>query len=97
MLSILCVSLTIKVTVGIPESSKVGWYPPPPQKKTGSSHLKHTDFVLIANDTCLWIASDWGLPSNSQCSKSKSKCYICSSFLSTALSTVCGVLDRLSE
>ena len=36
MLSILCVRLTIKVTVGIPESFKVGWYPP---KKTGSSHL----------------------------------------------------------
>ena len=40
MLSILCVRLTIKVKVGIPESFKVGWYPP--QKKTGSSHLKHT-------------------------------------------------------
>ena len=38
MLSILCVRLTIKVKVGIPESFKVGWYPP---KKTGSSHLKH--------------------------------------------------------
>ena len=39
MLSILCVRLTMKVKVGIPESFKVGWYPPPP-KKTGSSHLK---------------------------------------------------------
>ena len=37
MLSILCVRLTIKVKVGIPESFKVGWYP---SKKTGSSHLK---------------------------------------------------------
>ena len=37
MLSILCVRLTIKLKVGIPESFKVGWYPP---KKTGSSHLK---------------------------------------------------------
>ena len=37
MLSILCVRLTIKVKVGIPESFKVGWYRP---KKTGSSHLK---------------------------------------------------------
>ena len=36
MLSILCVILTIKVKVGIPENFKVGWYP---QKKTGSSHL----------------------------------------------------------
>ena len=36
MLSILCVRLTIKVKVGIPESFKVGWYPP---KKTGLSHL----------------------------------------------------------
>ena len=36
MLSILCVKLTIKVKVGIPESFKVGWYPP---KKTGTSHL----------------------------------------------------------
>ena len=32
MLSILCVILTIKVKVGIPESFKVGWYPP---KKLG--------------------------------------------------------------
>jgi len=32
MLSILCVRLTIKVKVGIPESFKVGWYPPPPKK-----------------------------------------------------------------
>ena len=37
MLSILCVRLTIKVKVGIPESFKVGWYP---HKITGSSHLK---------------------------------------------------------
>ena len=37
MLSILCLILTIKVKVGIPESFKVGWYP---LKKTGSSHLK---------------------------------------------------------
>ena len=33
MLSILWVRLTIKVKVGIPESFKVGWYPPP--KKLG--------------------------------------------------------------
>ena len=33
MLSILCVRLTIKLKVGKPESFKVGWYPPPPQKK----------------------------------------------------------------
>ena len=38
MLSILCVRLTIKVKVGIPESFKVGWYPP---QKTRSSHLKY--------------------------------------------------------
>ena len=31
MLSILCVRLTVKVKVGIPESFKVAWYPP--QKK----------------------------------------------------------------
>ncbi len=37
MLFILCVRLAIKVKVGIPESFKVGWYPP---QKTGSSHLK---------------------------------------------------------
>ena len=40
MLSILFVRLTIKVKVGIPESFKVGWYPPP-QKKTGSSHFNN--------------------------------------------------------
>ena len=33
MLSILCVRLTIKVKAGIPESFKVGWYPP--KKKLG--------------------------------------------------------------
>ena len=33
MLSILCVRLTIKVKVRIPESFKVGWYPP--KKKLG--------------------------------------------------------------
>ena len=44
MLSILCVRLTIKVKVGIPENFKVGGYPP---KKTGSSHLK-VFLVLIS-------------------------------------------------
>ena len=43
-LSILCVRLTIKVKVGIPESFKVGWYRP---KKTGSSHLKNFDFFIL--------------------------------------------------
>ena len=43
MLSILCVRLTIKVKVGIPESFKVGWYP---LKKTGSSHLKLTVCII---------------------------------------------------
>ena len=42
MLSILCVRLTIKVKVGIPESFKVGWYPP---QKTGSSHLNFKYFA----------------------------------------------------
>ena len=45
MLSILCVRLTIKVKVGIPESFKVGWYPP---KKTGSSHLKSLALLHLA-------------------------------------------------
>ena len=44
MLSILCVRLTIKVKVGIPESFKVGWYP---LKKTGSSHLKSACFSCL--------------------------------------------------
>ena len=43
MLSILCVILTIKVKVGIPESFKVRWYP---LKKTGSSHLKSSQSQL---------------------------------------------------
>ena len=30
--SILCVRLTTKVKVGLPESFKVGWYPPPKKK-----------------------------------------------------------------
>ena len=44
MLSILCVRLTIKVKVGIPESFKEGWYPP---KKTRSSHLKSCEVVTL--------------------------------------------------
>ena len=42
MLSILCVRLTIKVKVGIPESFKVGWYPP--KKKLGRVTLKKALF-----------------------------------------------------
>ena len=53
MLSILCVILPIKVKVGIPESFKVGWYPP---KKTGSSHLKvscESDLKSGSSFSCL--------------------------------------------
>ena len=39
MLSILCVRLTMKVKVGIPESFKAGWYPP---KKLGRVTLMST-------------------------------------------------------
>ena len=39
MLSIECVRRTIKEKLGIPESFKVGWYPP--QKKLGRVTLKH--------------------------------------------------------
>ena len=46
MLSILCVRLTIKVKVGIPESFKVGWYP---RKKTGSSHLKDNGLLNVVS------------------------------------------------
>ena len=62
MLSILCVRLTIKVKVGIPESFKVGWYPP---KKTGSSHLKDMGmkgYILhlhqpSVGEICPWVDS----------------------------------------
>ena len=50
MLSILCVRLTIKVKVGIPESFKVGWYPP--KKKTGSSDLKRN---VQGSHSELWL------------------------------------------
>ena len=43
MLSMLCVRLTIKVKVGIPESFKVGWYHP---KNAGSSHLNFVSFFM---------------------------------------------------
>ena len=43
MLSILCVRLTIKVKLVIPESFKVGWYPPP--KKLGRVTLKHWGYA----------------------------------------------------
>ena len=47
MLSILCVRLTIKVKVGIPESFKVRWYSP---QKTGSSHLKPVVLVPCSTE-----------------------------------------------
>ena len=50
MLSILCVRLTIKEKVGIPESFKVGRYRP---KKTGSSHLKFVGLELQNSYFCL--------------------------------------------
>ena len=53
MLSILCVRLTIKVKVGIPESFKVGSYPPSP-KKLGRVTLSSDDVpgaALFNNET----------------------------------------------
>ena len=47
MLSNLCVRLTIKVKVGIPESFKVGWYPP--KKKLGRVTLKADNKILGIN------------------------------------------------
>ena len=56
MLSILCVRLTTKVRVGIPESLKVGWYPP---KKTGSSHLNERyyfcRFLYVSCQSCIML------------------------------------------
>ena len=62
MLSILCVRLTIKVKVGIPESFNVGWYPPPPpkkKKKTGSSHLKRE--AKIKNEAGFFVFDKFSL------------------------------------
>ena len=59
MLSILCVRLTIKVKVGIPESFKVGWYPP---KKTGSRHLKQAERIFMLSLQILrinWSYTVW--------------------------------------
>ena len=50
MLSILCVKLTIKVKVGMPESFKVGWYPP--QKKLGRVTLNSLTFQVFM--TCMY-------------------------------------------
>ena len=54
MLSILYVRFTINVKVGIPESFKIGWYPP---KKTESSHLntanEKLEYFVITNMICL--------------------------------------------
>ena len=48
-LSILCVRLTIKVKVGIPESFQVGWYssssPPPKKKKLGRVTLITAKYI----------------------------------------------------
>ena len=54
MLSILCVRLTIKVKVGIPESFKVGWYPP---KKLGRVTLKDVLSRTHVNRKCFFFAS----------------------------------------
>ena len=59
MLSVLCVRLTIKVKVGIPESFKVGWYPPP-KKKLGRVtfmliNVGITPHVLVKSDFCEFI------------------------------------------
>ena len=54
MLSILCVRLTIKVKMGIPESFKVGRYP---LKKTGSSHLKEEQSTLFLTVVCVNVFS----------------------------------------
>ena len=48
LLSILCVRLTIKVMVGIPESFKVGWYPP---KKLGRFTLSEWNMRQFWNIT----------------------------------------------
>ena len=64
MLSIVCVRLTIKVKVGIPESFKVGWYP---SKKTGSSHLKQTSKPQTNYRCCLQFSFPmpyWLFPQN---------------------------------
>ena len=63
MLSILCVRLTIKVKVGIPESFKVGWYPPPP-KKLGRVTLK-AETLCTLRTQCLLnkvLYVDWRCP-----------------------------------
>ena len=49
MLSILCVRLMIKVKVGIPESFKVGWYPP---KKLGRVTLMTVITFLCLKFVC---------------------------------------------
>ena len=64
MLSILCVSLTIKVKVVIPESFKVGWYPP---KKLGRVTLITylAIFLISSNNPHSWVCSPAApLPSN---------------------------------
>ena len=65
MLSILCVRLTIKVKVGIPESFKVGWYPP---KKLGRVTLNKprtqlTSSLLMQHRSCdFTVFSPDGVP-----------------------------------
>ena len=60
MLSMLYVGLTIKVKVGIPESFKVGWYPPPPII-TGSSQLKWLHSLSLVWIVILWIVNFAGI------------------------------------
>ena len=63
VLSILCVTLTIKVKVGISESFKVGWYR---QKITESSHLKR----IVPANTMLLLYNSFVLSHFEYCNSS---------------------------
>ena len=67
ILSILCVRLTIKVKVGIPESFKVGWYSP--KKKLGRvtlSTYQQFSVVHILESFLKCIARYWFIASSAK-------------------------------
>ena len=78
ILSILCVRLTIKVKVGIPESFKVGWYPPPKKKLGRVTLISLTNrFISVAQPPKLSFGPNVCFPCLDSHSSASSFCPLC--------------------
>ena len=86
MLSILCVRLTIKVKVGIPESFKVGWYPP---KKLGRVTLKNMQYLVTAHSSICKHRSSKGKSVNHYSRPSRKRKYLDSKGVQRSVHALC--------